>query len=81
MVGAKAPVFGCVRSVDGRYITISVIAPPGQHLKGADLLPQAGKRRCARIPVAALLQHWTLVDGFTASAFRGHPRLIRTERD
>lgn len=81
MGGAKVPVFGCVRSVEGEHVTISVVGPTDQHLTGAHYLRHTGKRRCARIPVTALLQHWTRVDGFAASAFRGAKRLIRTESD
>jgi hypothetical protein len=81
MSGAKVPVFGCVRSVEGEDITISVIGPTDQHPQGAEILPHAGKRRSARIPVAALLQHWTLVDGVEASTFRGHARFFRAEID
>jgi hypothetical protein len=81
MRGARHPVFGCVRSVEGRDLTISVIGPTDQHPQGAEILPHTGKRRCARIPVAALLEHWTLVDGVKADSFRGHTRRIRTEVD
>jgi hypothetical protein len=81
MGGAKIPIFGCVRSVEGEDLTISVIGPTNQHPQGAEILPSTGKRRCARIPVAALLQHWTPVDGVNANSFRGHTRRIRTEID
>jgi hypothetical protein len=81
MGGARVPVFGCVRSVEGEDLTISVIGPVGQHPLGAQVLPRTGKRRCARIPVASLLQHWTLVDGVHATVFRGHTRRVRTETD
>jgi hypothetical protein len=81
MGGGRAPVFGCVRAVEGEDLTISVIGSTDQHPQGAEILPRTGKRRCARIPLAALLRHWTLVEGVEASAFRGHTRPIRTESD
>ncbi len=69
---AGALVLGCVRSVEGEDLTISVIGSADGDTHGVEFLPPEGKRRCARIPVAALLQNWTLLDGVDASAFRGH---------
>jgi hypothetical protein len=81
MSKATIPVFGCVRSIEGEDLTISVIGPTDEHPRGARILPGTGKRRSARIPVAALLHHWTLLDGVNARSFRGHTRLTRTETD
>ncbi len=69
---AGALVLGCVRAVEGEDLTLSVIGSADSDTPGAEFLPPEGKRRCARIPVAALLENWTLLDGVTASAFRGH---------
>ncbi len=71
---AGALVFGCVRAVEGEDLTLSIIGPMDRGTHGAEILPSTGKRRCARLPVAALLRNWTLVDGVAASAFRGHAR-------
>jgi hypothetical protein len=81
MGGTRVPVYACIRAVDGEDLTFSVVGPAGRHPRGAEILPGTGKRRCARIPVAALLQHWTMVDGVQASVFRGRTRRLRVETD
>jgi hypothetical protein len=81
MSDVRVPVFGCVRSVEGEDLTISVIGPTDEHPRGARILPGSGKRRSARIPVAELLHHWRLLEGVNASSFRGHTRPVRIETD
>ncbi len=77
MRGSESLVIGCVRSVDGEDLTLSIIGPVSENPAGAEMLPREGQnRRCARIPIVDLLQRWSLVEGVHASEFRGRGRLF-----
>jgi hypothetical protein len=63
MHGAKSPVIGRVRSVDGEHVTLSVIGLRDQNPIGAEILPgEGGIRRYARMSVEALLHNWYRVE-------------------
>ena len=61
--GSESPVVGRVRSVDGEYMTLSVIGLRDQHPTGAEVLPgEGGIRRYARMSVEVLLRNWCRVE-------------------
>jgi hypothetical protein len=61
--GAKSPVVGRVRSVDGEYMTLSVFGLRDENPIGAEMLPgEGGIRRYARMSVEALLRYWYRVE-------------------
>jgi hypothetical protein len=69
MNGAKSPVIGRIRSVDGEYMTLSVIGLRDQNPIGAEILPgEGGIRRYARMSVEVLLRNWCRVETGAARA-------------
>jgi hypothetical protein len=61
--GAESPVVGRVRSVDGEFMTLSVIGLRDQNPMGAEILPgEGGIRRYARMSVEALVRNWYRVE-------------------
>jgi hypothetical protein len=61
--GAESPVVGRVRSVDGEFMTLSVIGLRDQNPTGAEILPgEGGIHRYARVSVEALLRNWCRVE-------------------
>jgi hypothetical protein len=71
MRGAKSPVVGRVRAVDGSFVTLAVFGLGDQEADGAEVIAGAGGlRRYARISLEALLQHWTPIHGVQAHAQR-----------
>jgi hypothetical protein len=64
MQGAKSPVVGRVRAVDGKFMTLTVFGLGDQDAEGAEVISGAdGVRRHARISLEALLKHWTPIHG------------------
>jgi len=71
MRGAKSPVVGRVRAVDGRFMTLTVFGLGDQNAEGAEVIAGAGGvRRYARISLEALLEHWTPIHGVHTHAQR-----------
>ena len=69
MHGAKSPVVGRIRSVDGEYMTLSVIGLRDQNPIGAEILPgEGGIRRYARMSVEVLLRYWYRVETHASRA-------------
>jgi len=69
MRGARAPVVGRVRVVEGGLLTLTVFGLGDQDPEGAELLPGAGGvRRYVRMPLEVLLANWTRVDAVAADA-------------
>jgi hypothetical protein len=67
MRGAKSPVVGRVRAVDGKFMTLTVFGLGDQNAEGAEVIAGAGGvLRYARIPLDALLQYWTPIGGVPA---------------
>jgi hypothetical protein len=67
--GAESPVVGRVRSVDGEFMTLSVIGLRDQNPTGAEILPgEGGIRRYARMSVESLIRNWYRVEAAQPSA-------------
>jgi hypothetical protein len=63
MRGARSPVVGRVRDVEGPLLTLAVFGLGDQDAEGAEVLPGAGgTRRYARLSLDTLLANWTRVE-------------------